>query len=300
MCLLSASYRFCAICYTTGYAIPVRAVFETGAVNDDFDASLLLDATHTDPLHQELRDPDDATSAAGMARCWPDDLVLLSGALSTPDGGAAALLVPRAHPAIVASLGAEKAAVESAGLSSGAQAVEGSVGSSTSAPSLVEGDAMIQGAASASFFTHCGTVISVSKHAPPATSMTDALRRDALRGAAVVPVPAGTLAAEDTEAAASTAATTAATQQPRAAARLANVVSQQPRFAQPGTLEFDLACEWRQLQDQEAVERSLLSTVHEERRALLLAQQRARFDDTTVALQVCHRLSTPPCRIHSF
>lgn len=207
--------------HCAGYAIPVRAVFDAGAVNDDFDPALLIESDKDDPLAAELDRTASAAGSAGFgfARCWPDDLVLLGGSLA-PGDGPGALLVPRAHPAIVAALGAESDAFAAAASTKGVD-----LGGYD--------DATAQGAR---FFSHCGVVISIAKHAPPLLDTMDKLRRDVLRGTPAV-APVGVADGGDAPA-----------QQPRAAARLARFVSQQPRFAQPGSLEFDFACEWRLLQ----------------------------------------------------
>ena len=51
-----------------------------------------------------------------------------------------------------------------------------------------------------------------------------------------------------------------------------------PRFAQPNSLEFAFALEWRRLQNAEAAENARLSALQEERRARLLLEQRVRWE----------------------
>jgi hypothetical protein len=209
--------------YFAGYAIPVQAVFEHGAIDDDFDPALLHQRGQLDPDHSaETSRP--VTSAELL--CWPDDMVLLGGSLAGEGwGGPGAMLVPRAHPDIIGALAAEA-------LSTGS-------GGDNDAPAAAD-ESMRQ-------FQHCGVKVTVSKHAPPRDSTKD--RRRQLLTTTALPLP-------------------------RAAARLASSVAQQPRFAQPGekvalaaqrcspsfgsrtflvfiltgTLEFDYACAWRRLQ----------------------------------------------------
>lgn len=182
------------------------AVYEPGAVDDDFDAALLARDRTLPPTPEEA-------AATGLARCWPDDYVLLNGSLM-PGEGPAALLVPRESPAVDAPMTAELGAMAQAAAHSGPiPLVPGA--DAASAPTV--------------YLSHGDAVISISKHAPPPASSTDNIRRDIARGTQ-----------GDTSAAAAGA--------PRAAARLSHFVSQQPRFAQPGTLEYDFALEWRKLQ----------------------------------------------------
>ena len=214
--------------FVAGYAIPVRASFEFGAIDDDFDAAL---------LSASLQGPSSPLGAA-QVHCWPDDFVLLGGSLAAGDGPGA-LLVPRAHPAVVAALGAEAEAASKAA-AFGKRPFSARATRDESASGERGLVTVISSPESSTIcFSHGVTLLSVSKHAPLAVFKTDKLRRDAIRG-----IPSVGLVSESSD----DPATQAAMQQPRAAARISHVLSQQPRFAQPGTLEFDFACEWRKLQ----------------------------------------------------
>lgn len=258
----------------------MRAVFEPGAIDDDFDASLLTDASRLDPLIRELNTCPDVAAQAGFASMWPDDLVLLGGTLA-PGNGPGALLVPRATPTIAAAFFADSE-------------------ERAHAAHIIDGATVANNAAGVLCFTHCGVLITAAKHAPPPASMTESLRQSLRGGAAGTAVATldGVTGSDDAS----------SLSQPRAAARLSHFVSQQPRFAQPGTLEFDFASEWRKMQvgsiaslceesigagslvlhpqNSEDIERALLAALHEERRAHLLARQRAAYADICVGLQV--------------
>lgn len=225
-----------------GYAIPVCAAFEPGAIDDDFDPVLVASSEEDAGLSSSI-------ASTPPLRCWPDDLLLLGGSLAGGGvGGPGAILVPRQHPAILAVFdGADKS--RSDGPVSDLADDAGKTDCDLAGP-LVRSPTVAE-------FVHCGARVTVSKHATFRDSAKN-LRRDALSSTG--------LSGDGSE---------SALPPSRAAARLASVVSQQPRFAQPGSLEFDFACAWRKLQDIEAVERSRLMMEQEERRAELLASQYA-------------------------